>query len=97
MKLTRNEGQEVIYGDHADFEAVKGTEQIIDQRRWSTTSEGVFLHKPSGKHYLLSWSRGSTESQDESPFEYSDPDPIEVEPKEVTVTKWVPVNTEKSS
>lgn len=97
MKLTRDEAREVIYGDHEDFEAVKGTVKIIDQGRWSTASEGVFLHKPSGKHYLLNWSQGSTESQDESPFEYSDPDPVEVESKEVTVIEWVPVNAKKSS
>ncbi len=91
MNLTQDEGRLVIYDDHEDFEVVKGTKHIIDQSRWYIVSEGVFLHKPSGKHYMLEWSVGATESQDESPFEYSDPKPIEVEPKEITVTKWVPV------
>lgn len=85
MDLTRD----VVYRDHPDFEMVKGTQTIIDQTRWSTVEEAVFLHKPTGKYYELSWSHGSTESQDESPFEYGDPEPVEVIEKEVLVKQWV--------
>jgi len=95
MKLTQEEGRMVVWGDHDDFEQVKGTNQIVDHSRWSVCYTAVFLHKPSGKHFELDWSVGATESQDEGPFEHSDPKPIEVEAKEVMVTKWVKV-TESS-
>ena len=90
MKLTKEEGQSIVWDEHEDWEKVND-DKIIDQSRWSTVYEAVFKHKPSGKHYMLCWSQGSTETQDESPFEYSDPDPVEVEEKEVTVKEWVPV------
>ena len=91
MKLTQEEGRMIVYGDHKDWEAVKGTKQITEHTRWSICYEGVFLHKPTGKHYELYWSIGATEQQDEQPFEYDDPTPIEVEKKTVEVEKWVPV------
>jgi hypothetical protein len=70
---------------------VPGTEQPTDHGRWSVGYTGVFQHTPTRKHYRLNWSRGATECQDESPFEYTDPDPVEVEQREVTAIQWVPV------
>jgi hypothetical protein len=89
MKLTRVEGADIVYNDHDDWERIEG--EVIDTSRWSIHYEGVFKHKPSGKHYSLCWSVGATETQDEGPFDYDDPEPVEVVKKEVTVTKWVPV------
>lgn len=63
-------------------------EEITNQSRWSTHYRVVF--KWEGKFYETHFSRGSTECQDESPYEYEDDDIEcpEVEPYEVTVTKY---------
>lgn len=66
-------------------------EKIIDQRRWSTVYEIIFEHE--GKFYETSYSCGSTESQDERPWEY-DGDEIEcteVHKVEKVIKVWAPV------
>lgn len=65
--------------------------EIIDTTRWSVVYDIVFEH--DGKFYRTSYSVGATESQDESPWEYDDDvNCHEVELKEVTVERWVPVS-----
>lgn len=93
MKLTSEEGRLILWGDHEDWQEVKGTKHITDNGRWSIYRVAVFKHLPTGKHYEFGWSVGATESQDESPFEYDEPTPIEVVAEEVVITKWVPVET----
>lgn len=66
-------------------------EEIIDRSRWTVTYERIFEHE--GRFYLTYYSVGSTEIQDESPYEY-DPDMIsctEVKPVEKVVTVYEPV------
>ena len=76
MKLTPEEGRDIVWGDSEDWETIES--YIEGTRRWSEDWVGVFLYKPSKKMYQLKWSVGSTESQDESAFDYSDPEPVEV-------------------
>lgn len=87
MKLTAEEGRMIIWGDHEDWVTVV-EEKCIDQSRWSLIYEGVFKHLPSNKYYSLVWSVGATEQQDERPFEYVNPEPVEVRAVEKTVTVW---------
>ena len=42
--------------------------EIVDNRRWSIVYACVFKHE--GKFYRTSYSRGATEQQAESPYEY---------------------------
>ena len=91
MKLTKQEGCDVLDGDHKDWKTVGGTKKMVDQSRWSIVSEAVFEHTPTKKFYSMFWSMGATEQQDELPFEYDEPVLTEVELKEVTVKKWVAV------
>lgn len=66
-------------------------DEITDTTRWSVHHECVF--KLEDKFYMTDYSVGATEMQDESPYEY-DGDWVrvtEVEEKQVTVTKFVPV------
>lgn len=64
--------------------------RIINTTRWSIIHEIVF--EDNGKFYMTTYSEGSTECQDESPWEYDDEIKCtEVELKEVKVKKWVPV------
>lgn len=67
-------------------------DKVIDTSRWSIHHERVF--KYDGKLYKTFYSRGSTESQDESPYEYEN---VEIECDEVfavekTVTVYVSLN-----
>jgi hypothetical protein len=89
IELTSEEARSIVFGDNLDWHTIKS--DVVDNARWSTIHEGIFKHKSTGKCYKLGWSEGATECQDESPFEYSDPEPIEVEEKEVVVKQWVAV------
>jgi hypothetical protein len=65
-------------------------DEIFDTNRWSILHRCVF--EMDGKFWLTDYSEGATEMQDESPWEYEDEvECVEVEEKEVTVKKWVPV------
>ena len=86
MKLTREEAQDIVYDDNDDWSMVET--HIVTNSRWSIIHEGVFEHLPTGKFYQLCWSVGATEQQDESPFEYEDPEPVEVEQIERLVNVW---------
>lgn len=64
--------------------------RIVNTTRWSIIHEIVF--EDNGKFYMTTYSEGSTECQDESPWEYDDEIKCtEVELKEVKVKKWIPV------
>jgi hypothetical protein len=94
MKLTGQEARDVVYDEADEWSEVKGTEEMVDQRRWVTVFEKVFLHVPSGKYYRFCYEQGSTECQESCLYEYEDfVEPVEVELKEVTVSKWVPVGS----
>jgi len=72
--------------------AEKISDEIIDQGRWSTHHWLVF--RLEEKIWGVSYSHGSTEQQDESPFEYDD-DEIEcsqLKAVEKTVVEYVPVD-----
>ena len=65
-------------------------DRIVNTTRWSIVHEIVF--EDHGKFYMTTYSKGATECQDESPWEYKDEIKCtEVELKEVKVKKWVPV------
>ena len=74
-------------------------EIIIDQSRWLTSFQIVFQDPMDGKYYQTTYSAGSTECQDYTPWEdEKEIKAIEVELREV-VGKWfLPVtspNTEE--
>lgn len=88
LKLTKDEGRLVIWNDHEDFQKVPGTQEIIDQRRWATVHAAIFKHLPTGHHYRLWWELGSTEMQEQEPFEYYDPELTPVQLVEKVVQVW---------
>jgi hypothetical protein len=75
--------------DHEEidfFEEVTGQE-ITSHSRWSTVFSQVYKDKRDESFWAISWTRGSTELQDEGV------ENIEIQrmmPKEVTVIKYVP-------
>lgn len=64
--------------------------EIVGQSRWSVEYAVVF--EDEGKFYKTYYQVGATEEQMEGPWEFEDEvECTEVELKEVTVKKWVPV------
>lgn len=85
--------QDLAWEDYNPDEFQIISDEIVDTSRWSTIYEMVFMEKGTGKYYQTSYSRGATECQDESPYEY-EPDQIkltEVEPVEVMIIQYRPV------
>lgn len=65
-------------------------DNIIDTSRWSIIHEIIF--EDGGKIYRTTYSEGATEMQWEKPWEYEEEvECEEVELREVTVNKWLPV------
>ena len=89
MKFKKEDLQDMAY--HEDGPLKKITEEFISRSRWSVIYEVIFKDTTTGKHYKSFYSRGATEMQDESPYEYANEEEecFEVELKEVTVKKWV--------
>lgn len=83
LELTRDEALEAISGDLEGFELV--SENIVSQSRWSTRYKVVIQRLSDGKFFSDKFSRGSTEYQDESPWEYDKPNFTEVFSVEKTV------------
>lgn len=61
--------RELAY-DGGNDSAIVIEDKIVGQRRWSTDHRLVF--KFEDKFYKTTYSCGSTECQDESPYEYED-------------------------
>lgn len=84
--MNREEFDEVIWGDHPDYEDVTDTE-IYDQSRWSVYKSRVVREEKTGKYFNIWWGEGATEYQD------GQDEPCgmyEVEPVEVTVVTYKP-------
>lgn len=67
------------------------SEKIEDQSRWSTFYSKVVQDTRTEKFYMVNWDQGSTEYQESS----GEITFYEVEPKQVTVTKYVEKQTGK--
>lgn len=89
MKLSKEEAIDVVLDDHEDWKSI--SETMVDQRRWETDYEGIFQHIPTGKHYSVEYSKGSTECQDTELFYDDEVEFLEVVEREVMVKTWVAV------
>lgn len=90
MKLKGRELREIIWEEHDDWQII--ADEITEHTRWSVRSEAICRHIPTDKYYLIPYSVGATEHQDERPFEYvldEDVEIYEVVKKEITTYKWV--------
>jgi len=86
LKLTREEGREIVYEESDRFKVV--TDEIVDNSRWSIQHTVIFKDTKTGKYYSTYYSVGATEQQDEEPFEYYDPELTEVHKVEKVVEVW---------
>lgn len=87
MNLTVDEARWLLMGDLEGWEVIE--ENYSHSSRWESHYTSIVHNLESNKYYLIKWSRGATEQQGTRPFEYSKPELIEVEKKEVVVTKTV--------
>lgn len=72
-----------LIGRKNGFETVESN--IVDTSRWSIINDIVIKRKSDGKFFRDEYSVGATESQEESPYEYSEPNFSEVFPVETKV------------
>jgi hypothetical protein len=81
MNIDNETFEEIMWGNHEDFEAVTDTTKIEDQSRWSVYKSRVYKQKSTGKFFEAYWGEGATEMQDgqDEYWHFA-----EVEPKEVT-------------
>ena len=77
LNLTSKQGRDIIDG-HYNFAIIE--DKIVGKSRWSTEYEIVVQRKSDGKYFKDGYRRGATESQDERPYEYSEPNFTEVLP-----------------
>lgn len=80
MQIDNETFEEIMWGDHDDFEAVTDT-KIEDKSRWSIYKSCVYKQKSTGKLFEAYWGEGATECQEGQNEDWSF---TEVEPKEVT-------------
>lgn len=78
LKLTSKQGRDIVNGEDSNFVIIE--DRIVGTRRWSVVYEIVVQRKTDGKYFKDGYRRGATESQDESPYEYSEPNFTEVFP-----------------
>ena len=91
MKVTKNKtlSLAILHGDAPGWTIVSN--KFVDQRRWNTDYT-VVVKDPEGLYWQADYSRGSTEIQDESPWEYEESVTwTQVAPRERTVVVYVPV------
>lgn len=91
MSVLKAEIEEYIYSYEGSSFSDITKEKIVDQSRWNTFYSRVIKDNRTGKLFEIHYDQGSTEYQ-ESSGEVSF---HEVEPKEVTVTKYVKKQTGK--
>ncbi len=86
LKFSKEEGRNIVYNDYPDFLIV---EKFVESTsRWSTYYRIIVKRKSDGKFFESAYSEGSTEMQDESPYEYSDAEFSEVVPLQKTITYY---------
>lgn len=94
-KFSKQFMQDVANKEYGDGIEVM-VDELCDTSRWSNHYYLVFKYE--GKYYSSNYSRGATEQQDESPYEY-DGDEIEVDevkPTTKTVIEYVGVKGEET-
>ncbi len=83
LDFTKSQARDSIWGDLEGFDVVLDT--LVDTTRWSEIHDVVIKRTSDGKFFTDSYSVGATEMQDESPWEYSEPNFVECVPVEKTV------------
>lgn len=86
LDIDKEQAREIVWGEDDDFEIMQ--DEIVDNRRWSIDHRIVVKRKSDGRFFADTYSVGATENQDESAYEYSEPNFQEVFPIERTVISY---------
>ena len=79
LNLISEQGRDIVYGDDSNFVTVEV--RLIAKRRLVDDYKIVVKRKSDGKYFKDVYCRGNeTEDQDESPYEWSEPNFTEVFP-----------------
>lgn len=78
LNLTNEQARNIVWGEDDNFIEIKC--QIVAQKRWSSVYKIVVQRKSDGKYFADKYNVGATESQDERPYEHTDPNFTEVFP-----------------
>lgn len=84
--LTAEEARNIVYEDTNEYDVI--SDDIVSTSRWSEHHDIIVKRVSDGKFFESNYSTGKTEMQDESPYEYDDPEFTEVFPVEETVIKY---------
>ena len=77
LNLTSEQGRDIVYGNDSNFVTVEV--RLIAKRRLVDDYKIVVKRKSDGKYFKDVYCRGNeTEDQDESPYEWSEPNFTEV-------------------
>ncbi|NUK07491.1 hypothetical protein HRW18_05570 [Streptomyces lunaelactis] len=79
------------YGEPIDGFATELHREQIDTRRWVSVHVLVFRAPDDGKAYRVTYQRPLTEHQECDTWFDDEIKAVEMEQREVTVTKWLPV------
>lgn len=99
MKRSFTPDQLAAIGIPNEYDADEGQcaerlhEKQVDTRRWVSVQQLIFRAPDDGKAYSVTYMRGLTEHQDGTdPWNYeTEIEATEMEQREVTVTRWLPV------
>jgi hypothetical protein len=80
LKLSVEEARWILSSDNNNYKIVQ--DNIISQGRWSIYHTIIIQRVSDNKYFSGNYTEGSTEMQDERPWEYSKPEFEEVFPKE---------------
>ena len=84
LAISAEVAREAIWGEIEGFEKIFD-DVVDDTGRWTTTHEIVIKRLSDGKFFRDYYTQGATEHQDQSPWEYGQPEFTEVFPVEKTV------------
>lgn len=94
ITFTKEVARELEWGSAPDYEVVENV--LYDNSRWALHYRLTIKRKSDGKFFQATYRRGATESQDERPFEYTDPIFTEVYPVQKTITVYAQASDELS-
>ncbi len=83
LNLSPSDARLLIWGDLEGFKIID--KEVIGKSRWSVHYRIVVQRESDGKYFSDEYQIGATESQDEQPYEYTEPDFTEVFPVEKKV------------
>lgn len=86
LNFTKERARNLTYGGDPAYRVIRN--EITGTRRWSIDYYMVIQRIEDGRFFADTYSVGATESQDESPWEYDEPNFVEVFPVEKVVIEY---------